>query len=516
MTSIESKKKGPAALNGVGLPHHKGRTRHISSKGSNSSSSPNSSNKRLSLQALLQLVVATSIGMTYYTTTSSSFVFDFDQQQQPHQTSNSAIVGRDSGIINPLKAMMDTSASTSTARFDYDPYRLIFIISMGQEAQQSTMVERFIWSARKNGNWKGWIYLLTDAPVERYQPTPTPTRSHQNDGITSTRRVPENLIEGPDPQLIVKNPQPGHLDMTFKEDMPYKRFKTRTIEYVESDDRLSQVQIIYYLDVDNIVGNDLHRFMLELETKYNIPSPIPHRTSSTPLRTVLSSSISPNNDRFTPTMAATTTTTGNVRSWLRNPPTIWFFENKYKQLSVQGGQFIAVRDSSQPCLDLWRQRIDANPNQPKDQPSLHTIRTDSDSGQFFGSSGGSRSRNDYNCRIVTMKPEKYLYFPSNNTIPNEVKKINEYNTKKVEEEKKRQQRIWPIRAIGNLLWGTEEGQEGTTKRRRKENYPYLIHIKNSCNTTAQIDTEMEEVYIEDIIQNKALSKKIHVQPDKLS
>lgn len=287
---------------------------------------------------------------------------------------------------------------------DYDPFRLIFIISMGQEAMQSTLVERFVWSARHRGMWSGWIFLMTDAPIDRYR-------------------------DSGDERFLVVNPQPQHLNTTFRQDMPYKRFKTRVIEYLEMDPRLSHVQLVYYLDVDNIVGNSLPTFMTELEHKYNIPGP----------------------DQKSP--------------WIRlrpPPPTIWFFENKYAHLSVQGGQFIVNRDISQPCLTHWRELIDANVTEPKDQPALHKIRTQSDSGDHS------------NCRLVSMKPEKYLYFPSNASVHREAAKI---------------------------------------ARGRKITYPYLVHIKNSCNTTAQIDEIVEEVYIGDIVQNPALSKKIHVQPD---
>lgn len=44
-------------------------------------------------------------------------------------------------------------------------------------------------------------------------------------------------------------------------------------------------------------------------------------------------------------------------------------------------------------------------------------------------------------------------------------------------------------------------------------YPTLIHIKNSCNLTAHYEKDIEERYIQRIIHNKELSKKIHIAPD---
>lgn len=111
--------------------------------------------------------------------------------------------------------------------------RVIFIISMGKEASASKMVERFVWSARYRGEWRGYIVLLTDAPKSRY--------------------------EGLSHHFIVMNPQPNHFNGSFPLDMPYKRFKTHLLEYVGMDPRLNPAKLVYYLDVDNIVGNSLPR-----------------------------------------------------------------------------------------------------------------------------------------------------------------------------------------------------------------------------------------------------------------
>lgn len=284
----------------------------------------------------------------------------------------------------------------------FDATRLIFLISMGEQAKESKLVERFVWSARHRGEWNGYILLLTDAPLERYQ--------------DFSKR------------LLVMNPAPGDLDKRFKDDMPYKRFKTMIIDYIDKDKRLDDVELIYYLDVDNIVGNSLPNMFHDLETKYNVPS---------------SSSSSSSNPK-----------------WLRSIPRIWFFANKYTHLSVQGGQFIVDRYSSGPCLQAWRDKIDANVSEPKDQPALHKIR------------GNGRNQD---CQIVTMLPKSHIYFPSNSTIHRDAKRI----------------------------------QEG-----KKLTYQTLVHIKNSCNTTASIDARVEELYVQDIVRNQEFSKKIHIQPDQ--
>ena len=279
---------------------------------------------------------------------------------------------------------------------DFDRKRLIFLLCMGSQARKSKLVERFVWSARNRGRYDGYILLLTDAPPDRYA------------GLSQ--------------RLVVMHPERKDYDTRFKEDMTYKRFKTMVIDYVGKDKRLDPVDLIYYLDVDNMVGNSLSVMFDDLEAKYGI--------------------------------------TGRHSSpWLRKTPKLWFFANKYRDKSVQGGQFVVDRRSSGPCLAEWRHRIDANITEPKDQPALHKIR------------GNGRNPG---CQIVVMLPKQHIFFPSNKTIPGDVDRL----------------------------------RNGETLE-----YPALVHIKNSCNTTAQIDTVIEERYVLDIVGNAEYSKKIHVKPD---
>ena len=303
-------------------------------------------------------------------------------------------------------------ANTNT---NFDPTRLVFLISMGEQAKESKIVERFVWSARHRGQWNGYILLLTDAPTSRY--------SGSGDGYDNT--VSNN-------KLVVMNPEPKDLDMRFKADMPYKRFKTMVIDYTNKDKRLDKVELIYYLDVDNIVGNSLPNMFDDLESKYNIPSTNRNSNSNS----------------------------NNNAKWLRTIPRMWFFANKYTHLSVQGGQFVVSRYSSGACLKAWRDTIDANVSEPKDQPALHKIR------------GNGRNQE---CQIVTMLPKSHLFFPANSTIHRAVEQIKG----------------------GKVMV-----------------YPTLVHFKNSCNVTASIDTKVEELYVKDLVGNEEFSKKIHVQPDR--
>jgi hypothetical protein len=151
----------------------------------------------------------------------------------------------------------------------------------------------------------------------------------------------------------------------------------------------------------------------------------------------------------------------NIPGWSTAIPRIWFFKNKYKHLTVQGGQFVLVRESSQPCLTYWREMIDSNVSESKDQPALQRMRS---------------ARRNGRCQVVTMDLGPHLFFPTNTTMDRDVN-------------------AW-------YGWGM-----------KFQSQPTLLHLKNSCNVTANFDTDIEERYILNVIQNPELSKKIHIAPD---
>jgi hypothetical protein len=295
---------------------------------------------------------------------------------------------------------------------------------MGQEAMQSKLVERFVWSARHRGEWLGWIVLLTDAPLSRYE---DPNDDH----------------------FIVMNPLAQHFNTSFREDMPYKRFKTHLLDYVDMDSRLNDVRLIYYLDVDIIVGNSLPMLFHELEGTYHIPKP----------------------DGVSPHPKAPTL---HGPAWYASIPKIWFFQNKYAHMTVQGGQFVLDRATSQPCLTFWRELIDSNVTEVKDQPALHKMRVHQQ--ERLDPYMAKRMEPPVlpRCMIVTMEWQRFLHFPANSTVFKAVDKI---------------------------------------RKNQKPSIHTLIHFKNSCNSTSQINDEEEEQFIEYVLQNKELAQKIHVQPD---
>jgi hypothetical protein len=341
----------------------------------------------------------------------------------------------------------------------FDPYRCIFLISMGKEAMESTLVERFVYSAQHRGRYDGYIVLLTDAPPSRYTGLDVLDQTH----------------------LIVTNPLPEHWNTSFGEDMPYKRFKTFVLDYLDLLPQLRDVQLVYYLDVDIIVGNSLPKMFHELEVQYGIPQP--NRQQQQQRLPAASRGVTPT-DR-----------------WLDPVPKVWFFQNKYEHMAVQGGQFVLHRETSKPCLEFWRYHIDSNVTEVKDQPSLHKMKLHQDErigryedalakshswwSTWFSLSSSSSSLVSSSsetlqslprptCQIVRMAWEKFLYFPANSSVHRDHAKI---------------------------------------VRGRSLTLPTLIHFKNSCNSTSQINDKAETAYLEYVLQNPTLAQKIHVKPD---
>lgn len=242
-------------------------------------------------------------------------------------------------VVCLVVSMQRRSPRIRTDVFDThyeENHRAIFLISMGKQAQESKIVERFVWSANNRGKWNSWVVLLTDAPSSRYV------------------NVSDNLI--------VMQPRSEHFNTSFAEDMPYKRFKTYIMEYLDMDPRLNSVRLVYYLDVDIVTIQPLLPMMIELESKHGIADRSEEPTSSV--------------------------------------SKAWFFEGNYKKTPVQGGQMILQRNGSKPCLKRWRSLIDANPSQPKDQPYLLRMMKEP----------------NQQCTIQIMPQEHYIRFPSNTSM----------------------------------------------------------------------------------------------------
>ena len=210
--------------------------------------------------------------------------------------------------------------------------RALFLLSMGQEASESTIVERCLLSIRRRGLYLGPVIVLTDAPHTRYR-----------------------SLAGVDPNLVLLKPPSQDWRWNLSEDMPYKRFKTYSLDYLQLDDRLKNVELVYYLDVDIVVGRPLRFWFDHVE------------------RTYLS-------DYGT-----------------HHPSQMIFFKGNYPWRPLQGGQFLVERKSSQPCLERWRYHIDSHPDDPKDQSALTLILKE-------------QNTTDSICHLTIMPQQPYLQF----------------------------------------------------------------------------------------------------------
>jgi hypothetical protein len=229
--------------------------------------------------------------------------------------------------------------------------RAIFLLSMGQEAAQSTIVERCLLSIRRRGVYLGPVIVLTDAPASRYRP------------LTSV-----------DPNLIVLRPLAQDWRWNLTQDMPYKRFKTYISDYLQLDERLRFVELVYYLDIDIVVGRPLKNWFEHVESTY-LPKD--------------------DND---------------------GPSNLIFFQGNYPWRPLQGGQFLVQKKSSQTCLERWRHHIDAHPNDPKDQSALTLILKEQRNKSFA-----------HPCHLTIMPQSPYLMF-LNSSAMKTLARTQEYPT----------------------------------------------------------------------------------------
>jgi hypothetical protein len=244
--------------------------------------------------------------------------------------------------------------------------RAIFVISMGKEAAKTKLVERFLYSARQIGRYGGWIVLLTDAPKDRYDPL-----FHQD--WTGKQK------------LIVMNPLPVHYNTKFKHrDMTFKRFKTYTLEYVAMEPRLKDVKLVYYLDVDIVFVRPMSQFFQGLEARNGIGND--HQPSST--RPVNS--------------------------------TVWMFNGNAEKVQVQGGQMVLSVSNSLGCLERWRDLIDQNPKNRKDQFPLMKIWK---AQQERETNKDRQLPSTLQCEIVRMQQEGFISFPNKAQIEERVSQV---------------------------------------------------------------------------------------------
>ena len=233
--------------------------------------------------------------------------------------------------------------------------RVIAMISMGPSAMKSILVERCVMSLRTKGQYDGLIWLLTDAPPNRYK-----------------------TLASRDPNFIPMVP-PNSKDWMWHlpDDMPYKRFKTLLLEYLDIipepyAQRFHNIEWVYYLDIDIVAGKPLSDWFHHIEETYKYP-----------------------------VVDATATQSQMM-----------VFEGNYDHAPLQGGQFIIqkhpIHKNHNDCLRRWRENIDDTPTESKDQVALFRLWNDTKKVHH--------DDDNKDCKIIIMPKEPYLKFIQKDTI----------------------------------------------------------------------------------------------------
>ena len=255
------------------------------------------------------------------------------------RSSNSNTVG--------LRAVMNETSQIQVPNH-YTGTHAIFLISFGEEAADSTLVERCVISLRRRGQWTGYIVMLTDAPPSRYEHW-----SEENNVIVMHPR--EEHFNGADGKQLEFNRHTLSLKA--------KRFKTYILDYIEMDMRLNDIEVIYYLDIDIIAGDSLEHLFRSKQ----------HMIESPP----------------------------QLRGGEGVLSTLHFFTPISSEYPFQSGTFVVNRSSSRHCLELWRREIEkiAKGTVGMDQAALRTVNEQIKAGS------------ETKCRLIRMDNEDFLSFP---------------------------------------------------------------------------------------------------------
>jgi len=271
-----------------------------------------------------------------------------------------------SSDINEISMKADIYNTSQVQVSNHYGTHAIFLISFGEQAADSTLVERCVLSLRRRGQWTGYIVLLTDASPSRYEDW-----DEENNVIVMHPR--EEHFNGAGGKPLEFNRETLSLKV--------KRFKTYVLDYVDMDKRLNKIEVIYYLDIDIIAGNKLEHLFRSKQQMIESP----HQLRG-----------------------------GGGGGGLS---TLHFFTPISSEYPFQSGTFVVKRTSSRHCLELWRREIEniAGGTLGMDQAALRTIHDQIKAGF------------ETKCRLIRMDNEDFLSFLKPKNF-NKISKLSSYTT----------------------------------------------------------------------------------------
>ena len=256
---------------------------------------------------------------------------------------------------------------------------VLALIAMGDAATDTFLTERCVASIRSRGRWGGHVMILTDSKdaIEKF--------NH-----TLVARDDKIILR----QALLADLEPrdtnGRLFVYNTQAMIFKRFKTKLVEYLQSDgvghnnnnsnnsnsssgtssnsnnsNIANTVEYFFYLDIDNVVTrpiDDLLRSINKnvLETDYR--EELKH-----PKLMIQTKSDDPQYSTYTQSTMSSSSSQEKPFSFI----SAWRESHHY-----QMGQIFFHKDHGKGCLDAWQGLIDTSPTYKMEQPLMMKVLED--------------------------------------------------------------------------------------------------------------------------------------------
>mmetsp|Transcript_15806 Transcript_15806/g.39283 ORF Transcript_15806/g.39283 Transcript_15806/m.39283 type:complete len:490 (+) Transcript_15806:208-1677(+) len=257
---------------------------------------------------------------------------------------------------------------------------VLALIAMGDAATHTFLTERCVSSIRSRGQWDGHIMILTDSndAIEKF--------NH-----TLVARDDKIILRQASPEDLEPRDADGTLFVYKTQAMIFKRFKTKLVEYLQSEQAghnnknsdsssniANTVEYLFYLDIDNVVTRPVHDLLRSINEdvlKSDYPEELKHPKLM--IQTNIDDSRHINNTPTTSTLSSSSSV-GKPFSFI----SAWRESHHY-----QMGQIFFHKDHGKGCLDAWQGLIDTSPTYKMEQPLMMKVLEDPER---------------YNCRMLEL------------------------------------------------------------------------------------------------------------------